>query len=278
MQWYYSKWWLKRSRPVIWFASRAVVQETPQAEPRPLTCVLEVLPHPAVQLQPEAPEVDVSVDVSLCLRPWPCLPLQLHLPLLHPFSCQCHQSIQLKRPLGWSVHWGDTQSRKKRNFKSIWHRFYVICYKIWLTNRVMSRSRLCQHMEQRGIVGKGSHIQGDQALFAHPVHPPLPLPLPVLLFLLSSLPHASSSSSSSAVGVVSGQQALYSQSVLIFHRLPQGLVLIGSRKEGAGSKEGGQVREKDRRREFVLKERLISWGRGRRVAVQRKREGMRQDT
>lgn len=32
---------------------------------------------------------------------------------------------------------------------------------ITLTNRVMPGSRLCQHMEQRGVVGKGSHIQGD---------------------------------------------------------------------------------------------------------------------
>lgn len=95
----------------------------------------------------------------------------------------------------------------------------------------MSGSRLGQHMEQRGIVGKGSHVQGDQALFAHPVHPLLSVFLQVLLFLLSSLPHASSSSSST-VGAVSGQQALYSQSVLIFHCLPQGLVLMGSKGKG----------------------------------------------
>lgn len=54
--------------------SEAMVQELPQAEPRPLTCVLEVLSHPAVQLQPEAPEADMSLDVSLCLRPCRRLP------------------------------------------------------------------------------------------------------------------------------------------------------------------------------------------------------------
>lgn len=99
-----------------------------------------------------------------------------------------------------------------------------------LTNGVMAGPRLGQHMEQRGIVGKGSHVQGDQALFAHPVHPPLLLPLAVLLFLLSSFPCGASSSST--VDVVSGQQALYGQSVLIFHCLPQGLVLTGTRVSG----------------------------------------------
>lgn len=93
--------------------SQDAVQEMLQADPRPLTCVQKVLPHPAVQLQPEAPEADVSADVSLCLRSWPCLPQQIHLALLRPFSCQCHQGIQFKCPLCWSAHWIHSRERKK---------------------------------------------------------------------------------------------------------------------------------------------------------------------
>ena len=125
---------------------------------------------------------------------------------------------------------------------------FVIFLNMRLTNRVMSGSRLHQHMEQRGIVGKGSHVQGDQALLANPVHPFLPVSLPVLVFLLSSLPHAASSSSTA--GVVSGQQALYGQSVLIFHCLPQGLVLMGEQGKGAGPIGG----ERQKRRVHTEKE------------------------
>lgn len=126
-----------------------------------------------------------------------------------------------------------------------------------LTNRVVSGSCLCQYMKQRGIVGKGSHIQGYQPLFTHSVHPFLPVPLPVPLFFLSFLPYASASSTAA---VVSGQKALYSQCILIFHCLPQGLVLMGSRRKGAGPREGRQVEERDRERERGLRriERFIS--------------------
>ena len=93
------------------FVSLAMVQEVPQPDPRPLTCVLKVLSHPAVQLQPEAPEVDMSLDIRLCLRPCPCLPHQLFLSLLHLFTRQCHQSIQLKHPIRWSAHWDEIQCK-----------------------------------------------------------------------------------------------------------------------------------------------------------------------
>lgn len=139
--------------------------------------------------------------------------------------------------------------------------------KITLTNRVMSGSCLCQHMKQRGVVGKGCYIQGNQALVTHPVHPLLPLCFPVFLFLLSSLPHACSSCSTSTVGVVSGQQALHSQSVLIFYCLPKGLVLMGTRNESAGP--GVEVGLGERERKRVHNRRAgFLWGRGKGDVVQ----------
>lgn len=94
----------------------------------------------------------------------------------------------------------------------------------------MSCSCLCQHVEQRGIVGEGSNIKGNQTLVAHPVDPSLPLLHPILLFPIPSLPQASPSPHATA-DVVSGQQALDSQGVLILHCLPQALVLQGSKTE-----------------------------------------------
>lgn len=101
--------------------------------------------------------------------------------------------------------------------------------KLRLTDRVVSRSGLCQHMEQRGIVGQGGHVQGDQALIADPVHSFLPLSLPLLVLLL-----AASTSSAPAAGVLPGEQALHGQGVFILHRLPQGLVLAASAKKRTG--------------------------------------------
>lgn len=86
---------------------------SPPAVPGQLTCFLEVLPHPAVQLQPEAPEADVSVDLSLRLRPRPRLPLQLQLLLLHTLPCQRHQGVQLELPLGRSAHCEDARLKKQ---------------------------------------------------------------------------------------------------------------------------------------------------------------------
>ncbi|KAF3846771.1 hypothetical protein F7725_003849 [Dissostichus mawsoni] len=98
---------------------------------------------------------------------------------------------------------------------------------------VTNREEVLVTRMDTGILGKGSNVQGDQALFAHPVHPPLPLSLPVLLFLLPSLPQTPSPSpSSGSMVVVSGQQALYGQSILIFHCFPQGLVLMGEKGRG----------------------------------------------
>lgn len=93
----------------------------------------------------------------------------------------------------------------------------------------MSRSCFCQHMEQRGIVGKGCHIEGNQTLVTHSVHPFFPLFDPVLLFPISSFPHAPPSPHTT-IDVVPGQQALDSQCVLILHCLPQALVLQGREK------------------------------------------------
>lgn len=108
--------------------------------------------------------------------------------------------------------------------------------KLGLTDGVVSRSGLCQHVEQRRVVGQGGHVQGDQALLADPVHSFLPLPLPLLVLLLSAVPHAASAASAPAAGVVPGEQALHGQGVFILHRLPQGLVLAASaRKEGRSS-------------------------------------------
>lgn len=102
----------------------------------------------------------------------------------------------------------------------------------------MSGSCFCQHMKQRGIVGKCRHIQGNQTLLAHSVHPFLFISLPVLLFLLSSLQQASSSSTA---GTVFGQKALHSQRVLVLHRLPQALVLMWGRRKGAQSQTGSKM-------------------------------------
>lgn len=84
----------------------AVIQALPQADPRSLTSVQEILPHAAVQLQPEAPQAKVSLDVRLHLRPGPCFLHQLLLFFnpFQPFACQCHQSIQLERPFRRSAH------------------------------------------------------------------------------------------------------------------------------------------------------------------------------
>lgn len=129
---------------------------------------------------------------------------------------------------------------------------FQVCLKKGLTNRVVPGSCLCQHVQEGGVVGKSRYIQWHQALITHPVYSLLPVSLPVLFLLLSSLPHASySSASTSTDGVVSGQQALYGQRVLIFHRFPQGLVLMVSKKvrkcvgEQAreGGKEGGRTAE-----------------------------------
>lgn len=103
-----------------------------------------------------------------------------------------------------------------------------------LTNRILSCSCLWQHAEQRGIVGKGSNIEGNQTLVTHPVHPSLPLFHPILLFPIFSLPHAPPSPHA-RVDVVFGQQALDSQRVLILHCLPQALVLQGSKQENVMS-------------------------------------------
>lgn len=105
--------------------------------------------------------------------------------------------------------------------------------KLRLTDGVVSRSGLGQHVEQRRVVGQGGHVQGDQALLADPVHSSLPLPLPLLVLLLSAVPHAASAPSAPAAGVVSGEQALHGQGVFILHRLPQGLVLAASAEKRA---------------------------------------------
>lgn len=106
---------------------------------------------------------------------------------------------------------------------------YVI-FDVGLTNRVVSRSCFCQHMKQGGVLGECRHIQRNQTLLTHSVHPFLFIFLPVLLFLFSSLPQASSSSTA---GMVFGQKALHSQRVLVFHSLPQALVLMWGRRKGA---------------------------------------------
>lgn len=106
--------------------------------------------------------------------------------------------------------------------------------KLGLTDRVVSRSGLRQHMEQRGIVGQGGHVQGDQALITDPVHSFLPLSLPILFLLLAAIPQTASASSAPAAGVVPGEQALHCQGVFILYCLPQGLVLAASAEKRAG--------------------------------------------
>lgn len=107
----------------------------------------------------------------------------------------------------------------------------------------MSRSCFCQHMEQRGIVGKGCHIEGNQTLVTHSVHPFFPLFHPILLFPIFSFPHAPPSPHTT-VDVVSGQQALDSQRVLILDCLPQALVLQGSERENVTSLKRRHIKEK----------------------------------
>lgn len=112
----------------------------------------------------------------------------------------------------------------------LWRKNRFFFKLVLLTNRIMSCSCLWQHVEQRGIVGKGGNIERNQALVTHPVHPSLPLFHPILLFPIFSLPHVSPSPSAT-VDVVFGQQALDSQRVLILHCLPQALVLQGSKQD-----------------------------------------------
>lgn len=102
----------------------------------------------------------------------------------------------------------------------------------------MPGASLRQHVKKRGVVGKRGHIQRNQPLLAHSVHPFFFISLPVCLFLLSSLPQARSSSSTA--GMIFGQEALHSQSVLVFHCVPQGLVLMGQWEEGCTMEEGAR--------------------------------------